>query len=270
MFLNCLGQEKNGIYLLPRVGAEFGFSTFENKSSLPLHIKSTNNNHAFSILGLGLAAKIDKWTLIMGYESGNVTWGSSYESKTDSALFETSGSSKIGNTVTRIQLGGAYKVLVTKILRKPSKLVDRYLINKNGNQYWAVFNLELEGGISYENLHKQNNLGELSISGGRFPTNDIVSNRQFPATVLKRRGLGVYVGAYLQFYDEKRPKIRIGIRYQKGLQKYVRTEWETSINGSQFPVYSTISRGSMLSLYVSYPILLKTFKKVDLKNKMSN
>jgi len=61
-------------------------------------------------------------------------------------------------------------------------------------------------------------------------------------------------------------RLRLGFVYGLGLARRRNFVWETSINGVEFSEFLTVTRGTSLLFYASYPIKLKTFKKKEKSN----
>ena len=140
-------------YLAPHIGGEWPLSAFENKGDKPPYV--TNNTLEISAkYGISFIADFKrKFSLELGYGWGNVGWGVNYKSQTDSAQYEISGSSSSDITVRRLSLKFVKPVTSIKIKRRKEKeAVAKQLNIPDEFRYWTIFDVNLIGGFSYEDI----------------------------------------------------------------------------------------------------------------------
>ena len=256
------GQGGIQFYVAPHIGGEWTLSAFENKRNRPPYIKGTWPDLSDKY---GLSLLVDfktRFSVELGYGWGNVGGGVTYKSQTDSVLYSTSGGSVSQFTVRRMTVKVNKPVARIEIKRKKEKdsFLGTLLNIKDEFRYWAVFDVQIFSGISYEYIPPYSDEGHLSSLAGIFPNNDeIILDEQFNIT--NPYGSGLFLGFSIQSYQLGKRKFELGFIYHQGLKRRVWLDWESSINGLEFPVFRTFTRGSMLAMYLSYPIKLFEIKK---------
>ena len=265
LFLSILGypvfaQKEQPIqfYLSPHIGVEWTLSTFEDRKEKPPYITSTSPDLTDKY-GISIVADFKrKFSLELGYGWGNVGWGLHFKSQTDSALNSISGRNSPSISVRRLSLKFVKPVTLVKIKRrKKNDFISTLLKVPKSLKYWAIFDVNILGGVSYERIPTHFVSGVLGI--GSFGGTDAIGlNDNW--NYKNAYGYGVYTGFSLQFYQLDKKRFELGFIYHKGLNKRIIVEWETSINGVEFPKFNTFTRGSMLAIYVAYPIKLFKIK----------
>ena len=261
-------QEKISFYVSPYIGGEWTLSTFENKQEKPPYITGTSLNLS-DRYGLNLLADFNsKFSLEAGYGWGNVGWGLRYRSQTDSALNSASGGSSSSFTVRRASIKFAKPFTTVKIRRNKEKdFIGKLLRLPDKYQYLAVFDVQLLAGFSYECIppytseyippFKRSYLGIRGrIGRDNIALNDDVCDGGDYCKRENSYGFGAFAGFSLQFYQFGKRRFELGFLYHKGFNKRIVANWETSINGVEFPTFQTFTRGSMIAMYLAYPIKL--------------
>ena len=261
LFYPMLAQKNEIIqfYLSPHIGVEWTLSTFENRKERPPYLIGIKPRLSDKY-GISLVADFKrKFSLELGYGFGNVGWGLNYKSQTDSALNAISGGILNTTDVKRLSIKLVKPVKLVKIKRRkekdftgdPLKIPDPF-------KYWVIFDINILAGFSYEYIPPFVS-GELGLSVGSGT--DVI---QLDDTWERANpyGGGVFTGFSLQLYQWNRRRLEIGFIYHKGLSKRIIVKWETSINGVDYPTFKTFTRGSMLAMYVAYPIPLFKIKSL--------
>lgn len=259
-------QKSISFYVSPYIGGEWTLSTFENKKEKPPYITGTTLDLSDKY-GLNLLADFNnKFSLEVGYGWGNVGWGLNYKSQTDSALNSASGGSSSSTTVRRTSIKFSKPISTVKIRRNKEKdFIGKQLNLPSKYQYLAVFDVQLFAGFSHEYIPPFVG-GVLEIVRGGWGRDNIALNNDVceDDDYCKREnpyGFGAFAGFSLQFYQLGKRRFELGFLYHKGLNKRIVANWETSINGVEFPSFQTFTRGSMISMYLAYPIKLFEINK---------
>ncbi len=263
----CAQNQKNlQFYFSPHIGGEWTLSRFENKKEKSPYIQGATLDLSDKY-GVSLMADFNrKVSLELGYGWGNVGWGARYKSQTDSALTEMRGSTALSTTVRRLTLKVSKPLTSVKIKRNLGEnSIGRLLNIPDEYRHWVIFDIQLLGGFSYEYIPPAVG-GYLGLGWGpSFRRNGTIARDQVTLKDSWDRvhpyGSGVFTGFSLQFYHLGKRKFELGVIYHKGLNKRILVNWETSINGVEFPAFRTFTRGSMIALYLAYPIKLFGIRK---------
>jgi len=237
-------QKQTTFYLTPHIGIEYPISKFENKALNP-PIVSGSYTPLTDKWGIALAVDFkNKWNLDFGFERGNLGRGVKFNG----------GRRSFTSTIVRrgyFNISKPFKLV--EIRKKKHAYLDALLKINKEYAYWAVFDINFLGGLSYGYIPPSNpNSGGLSLNG---------SKNTRPIFKINRYGIGAHAGIYFQFYKNNKKRLKLGITYQRGLKKRLFANWKTSINGIEQPEFQTFSRDSMLAIYVAYPIKLFSIKE---------
>ncbi len=119
--------------------------------------------------------------------------------------------------------------------------------------YWAVFDINLMAGVSYEYIPPYLEKDTFYF-GGLKQTISLVE--------INRYGMGIYGGFYFQFYKNNKKTLRLGATYHQGLKKrQIYTEQIFYKGIKQVPTFKVFTRGSMIAIYAAYPIRLFSIKE---------
>ncbi len=199
----CAQNQKNiQFYFSPHIGGEWVWSRFENKKENPPHIQRTTLRLSAKY-GVSLMADFNrKVSLELGYGWGNVGWGVRYKS-------QTGGATSSGTLVRRLTLKVSKPLTSVKIKRNLGEnSIGRLLNIPDEYQYWAIFDIQLLGGFSYENIPYSVDYvsaGSLSsLNWGTLEHNTVRRN-------VHPYGSGVFTGFSLQFYHLGKRKFELGV-----------------------------------------------------------
>ncbi len=257
--------KKISIYLTPQIGGEWNFSKIEDNQEVPPYIKSTWIDFNLRY-GLGLAFDFDRrFALEIGYEWGFVGYGLKHRSHTDSVLYEGGGGSVFATTNRRVGVTLSKPIASVSIIRNnKNNFLSRLLRINEKKTHWAFFDLNVLAGFTYEYIPPFID-GQLGIFVGSNVDKVILKDEY---TVLNSNGWGARAGLSMQFYNQKGFRgLQLGIIYHQGLTDRISANWETSINDTPYPDFKTITKGSMLAIYASYPIRL--YDSVERKRRMA-
>ncbi len=242
--LSTQAQKQTTFYLMPHIGIEWPISKFENKTLNPSNVSGI---YVTTSDKWGIALAVDfknNWNLGLGFERGNVGWGVRFDN--DSRSFSES------TTVRRGYFNISKPFKLVEIRKKKHAYLDNLLKINKEYAYWAVFDINFLGGLSYGYIPPFNPFSGLSLNGSKNTTSILKINRY---------GIGAHVGFYFQFYKNNKKRLRLGFTYQQGLRDRMRINWETSIKGVKQPEFQTFTRDSMLAIYAAYPIRLFSIKE---------
>jgi hypothetical protein len=152
--------------------------------------------------------------------------------------------------------------------RKPGRM--RQPIAKDENIFYALlFKVQPIFGLSINYSGKLNRYdGQGSGSENIIQFDNARIDR--PVKQLRTTNLSAIIGFRLQFYSFGKDRLALTALYHQGLQDVIEINARYTIDGNG-PYYSTIrSRGSGLSLTLSYPIRVFTFDKEERQLRKQN
>lgn len=256
MICHYASGQRNSFYLVPHIGLNFPFSYFADKKNVPPYIKRTETNSDENF-GLAVFADFDKNIGVMlGYEIGVNGWGIKMSSHTDSARNPTMGGSYSSVRVQRFFLRCSKNISQVRIVKSNKDYPFGHV-----DKYWAIFDIDIFAGFSMENVPLVNYGSNVGFSISPFTgTRDIIQAND-SITTLNDTGYGFQVGINLQFYNNGKRRIQIGLMYHQGINRRLKATWSSSINGKPFPNFNQYTRGSVFAVYAAYPILLFNDRK---------
>lgn len=222
------------VYLKPSLGMQFPFSYKVKGGDESFHVNNLNFG-----LDAGLLFQYDwnaKNSLVVGINSAGM--GYSFRYGTVSNGFKTR------NSVTSNLLVlpfGYQKYLTT---------VNMFRLKTPEELYAVLFRLRLISGLSYYYLQPMtdDNSSYLACNG----------NCEVQDNIIQRRGGSVFVGLNLQFFNFERDSFQFTMIYSQGFSNQLtsKVNYRLSNSGLFNETATIISRGSYLSLQISYPIKL--------------
>ena len=236
-------QKQTTFYIMPHAGIEWPFSNFENEAVNHEIVKSAFSKTTDKY---GIALLIDfnrKSTVEIGYGHGNLGWGI--------ILNKNHSSTFLGASVNRTYLSISKPIKLIEIHKRRHAYLDKLLKIDKSYNYWAVFDISIQGGVSYGHIPPFTQ-ASFSINGGKSEAS-ILS--------IARHGFTIHGGVNFQFYKNQKKTILVGIIYQKGLQKRITVNWSIHENGVKQPEFHAFTRDSMFSIYLAYPIKLFSIKE---------
>lgn len=255
---------QNKLYLRPVMGLGFPQAVFEKKTSRPDFIKGTDKFSFFGVPGLGILFDLNrKISFELSTEISGIGHGLKAFSHSDSAQSPTRVATN-SSYITRKTLFRCYLNSKKIIIGRGDHFFSNLIDPNHKRAILTMFDIEIFFGISYEFILPYIE-GELSINPSP-PVNGVIINDliqlEETTTLINRRGWGLQIGAQMQFYNWRGHRaLQIGLMYHKGMNKRFVVTWQTAVNGTRYPDFNTITRGSMMALYAAYPIRLITFGK---------
>jgi len=248
----ALAQKQTTFYLMPHAGIEWPISKFEDKNDVPSIVTATNMSTSDKY-GISLLIDFkDKWNLNIGYGIGNIGDGIKWKFKDSMGLYH--GIRNHSVTVRRGYLSISKPIKLIEIRKKNHAYLNPLLKINKEYAYWAVFDINLMAGASYEYIPPSIFLNQPFSSG----TLSLVNSERG----LNRYGAGIYTGFFFQFYKNNKKRLRIGAVYHQGLRKRLMVSKKVSFKGIEHPpTFQMFSRGSMVAIYIAYPIKLFSIKE---------
>ena len=247
IYMASFGQEteKLAVSITPSYGLEIPFSSFSDRGSLPPYIVGSSQELS---VPYNIALQVDfknNNSFALKYGSKGVSTGVRQKSISPNTLGKGGVSNSFDMTFFELVFS---KTIIKEVTIKRKKHRDI----KN------LFDLNFAIGISYEKFKKYlfepyrfHSGGSESDSFDYYISQNLLSNK----------GYGLTTGIELKFKRFGKNRATLGFFYHKGFNKRIETTWETSINNTEYPAFTSYTRGSSISIFLSIPIKIFSIKK---------
>ncbi len=259
-------KQEISFFITPYIGFEYPMSRFDDKSKLPSYVNKIPYLDLVEKYGIGVQVYFqNKFALELGYGWDNI--GNGFRGKSQSTpdvfVYKYGTANSISNRSLFLKF---HKILkrVSIINRKRTQSLED--LNINSFAYWAIFDVEVNIGISYE-YALPFNPSNLSLVV-KDPNVDTVIYDKGPYE-LYNEGWGINGGIALQFYKSTKTgkqsalkrSFKLGFILHQGLNDRLIQDYSIYRNSEPVHYFKLISRGSYFGMYLAHPIRLFGIKK---------
>jgi len=250
------------LYLRPTIGRESQFSSFGDRGLKPKPISKVPSKGWSG--GIALMLDVKDYSFEVNLYNGDAGSGTAIKSKNDSLGTSTTLKDRRSVYENRLSFNVSKPLMRVKIPRKKYNFIDKLLRLEN-KPVRVSFDINAQAGLAITRFALKRTIDTLNSVNVSFGSTNDLSLDLIDSSLRRQHGIRLELGSYIQFYKEDKKQLRIGVLFGLGLVQRWYFLWSSSANGEEFEDFATISRGTTLSAYISYPIRLKTFRKKESK-----